>query len=326
MNEQLVERGDLDELTRQVDRLCEERDWDGLVDLRDRCRLALRRGKQLWAVAAHVEYRVALEAPGPWATRMVVEGGGRFSFGPLPEVAASTHSWAELADGLSGPPGALAAHERVVRGEDLSGDAAALALPPVFELPLVLQSWEPAYAVAEYRPDKADFPAPPLPPSRPDKAIGGAERADDPESVRSLTDLVGPWVTESNGRAEATVVRGSAADAIAALGVPDPRIHTADIDVATAFSVMAWAGASGGAHGRRRGAAAGRFGAWWTAAALAGLLDEWPVAPPEMGEAAAELHWFVWDAGEPDTGWSFRLAVEDPAEHLAWAVTATDAV
>jgi len=88
---------------------------------------------------------------------------------------------------------------------------------------------------------------------------------------------------------------------------------------------MAWAGASGGAHGRRRGAAAGRFGAWWTAAALAGLLDDWPVATHEMGEAAADLEWFVWDAGEPDTGWTFRLAVEDPAEHLAWAVTATDA-
>ena len=95
-SEQLVERGDLDDLTRQVDRLAERREWDALIDLRDRCRMALQRGKQLWAVAAHIEYRVALEAPGDWAARMVSEGGGRFSFGPLPEVAASTHSWSEL--------------------------------------------------------------------------------------------------------------------------------------------------------------------------------------------------------------------------------------
>jgi hypothetical protein len=30
---------------------------------------------------------------------------------------------------------------------------------------------------------------------------------------------------------------------------------------------MGWTAASGGAFGRRRGAAAGRFGAWWALAA-----------------------------------------------------------
>ena len=47
-------------------------------------------------------------------------GAGRFALGPLSEVAASTHTWAELAP--HAPPGPLAAvtaHERVVRGEDL---------------------------------------------------------------------------------------------------------------------------------------------------------------------------------------------------------------
>ena len=88
---------------------------------------------------------------------------------------------------------------------------------------------------------------------------------------------------------------------------------------------MAWAGASGGGHGRRRGAAAGRFAAWWTVAALSELLDAWPVSPDELGGAAAELSWFVWDAGEPDTGWTLRLAIEDPVDGLAWAVNATDA-
>ena len=44
---EMVELGDLDELTRMVDRLCGVGDWDGLVELRDRCRAALERGKQL---------------------------------------------------------------------------------------------------------------------------------------------------------------------------------------------------------------------------------------------------------------------------------------
>ena len=64
-NEQLVELGDLDELVRQVDRLGDAEDWDGLVDLRDRCRRALERGRQLWPAASLAEYRLALDAPGP---------------------------------------------------------------------------------------------------------------------------------------------------------------------------------------------------------------------------------------------------------------------
>src|SRR5439155_2173371 len=66
-NAGLVEQGDLDELTRQVERLVSAADWDGLVDLHDRCRRALERGKQLWPVAAHAAYRLALQAPGRWA-------------------------------------------------------------------------------------------------------------------------------------------------------------------------------------------------------------------------------------------------------------------
>ncbi len=88
---------------------------------------------------------------------------------------------------------------------------------------------------------------------------------------------------------------------------------------------LAWVGASGGAHGRRRGMAAGRFGAWWAVAALGGVDDAWPVPADEMGTIVAELRWFAWDAWEPDTGWRFHLAVDDPAEGLAWAVAATDA-
>src|SRR5581483_2489822 len=120
-NAELVELGDLDELVRHVGRLCAAKDWDGLLDLRARCHRAFERGKQLWPAASLAEYRLALEAPGPWAGVIVAEAVGHFALGPLAEVAASTHTWSELAPHAgSGPPAAMAAHERVVRGEDLT--------------------------------------------------------------------------------------------------------------------------------------------------------------------------------------------------------------
>jgi len=90
-NEQLVDLGDLDELVRQVDRLADAGDWSGLVDLRDRCRRALERGRQLWPAASLADYRLSLDAPGRWAASVLVPDAGRFALGPLSEVAASTH-------------------------------------------------------------------------------------------------------------------------------------------------------------------------------------------------------------------------------------------
>jgi hypothetical protein len=321
---ELVERGDLDELTRHVDGLAETRDWDGLVDLRDRCRRALERGKQLWPVAAHVEYRLALEAPGRWAARVLEAGAGQFSFGPLAEVTASTHSWDELAPHVPvTPAAAVAAHERVLRGEDLRDDAIAASLPHVLELPLLLEAWEPRYAVAEYHADRAEFPVPVVPIGGEPVALPAASpRADDPQICRALAELAMAWTTESNGRAEAVAARGSAEDALAALGLRRARIRS--VPPSTAIALMAWTGASGGAHGRRRGAAAGRFAAWWVLHVLAGDTDE-AMDADVLGEVADELSWFVWDAGEPDTGWSLRLAVADPNVGEAWAVAATDA-
>ncbi|HVF76493.1 MAG TPA: DUF6183 family protein [Acidimicrobiales bacterium] len=311
---------DIDGLTREVDRLCSVREWDGLLSLRDLCRAAMARGKQLWPVAAHAEYRLALEAPAPWAAQMLVPGTGRFALGPLPEVAASTHTWDDLAPHApAGPVAALAAYERVVRGDDLTG----ADVEPVFELPLALQDWEPAYPVADYRADKADFPAPPPPSSfwHRDHAAGGVISV--PEAARALTELAEAWLTESNGRAEAAAVEGDAAAAVAALGPPTVRL--ASIEPADALAHMAWTAASGGAHGRRRGMAKGRFAAWWTVAAVGDSLDDWPLAPDELGELVHELRWFLWDAGEPVTGWSLRLAVEDPETGRAFAVSASDA-
>ena len=69
----------------------------------------------------------------------------------------------------------------------------------------------------------------------------------------------------------------------------------------------------------------GRLGAWWTLAALGDLIDDWPVAPEELGQLAAELRWYRWDAHEPAMGWNLQLAVEDPAEDVTWAILARDA-
>jgi hypothetical protein len=321
-NEELVDLGDLDELVRQVDRLADADDWHGLLDLRDRCRRALDRGRQLWPAASLAEYRLALDAPGEWAAAMLVPDAGRFALGPLSEVAASTHAWAELAPYVPRTPQAsIAAQERVVRGEDLTDDERVDR--QVVELPLVLQPWEPSYPGAEYKAAEAHFGDPP---AVTDWKTYESERApvvEDAEARRALVDLATAWVTESNGRAEAAAVDGDAAGAVAALGAGHGRI--AAVDLGPALSAMAWTGASGGAHGRRRGMAAGRFAAWWTLAALTGLLDDWPVPPEQLYAAASSLRWHRWDAGEPETGWSLRLAVEDTQRGRSWAVSAVDA-
>ena len=323
----LINAGDVDALVRVADGLATSAEWDALVSLRDRCRDSVDRGLQLWPVASRCEYRLALDAPGPYAAGVLIHGTGRFALGPLPEVAASTKRWEDLAPHVvqGVPEAAIAAHERVVRGEDLHGDR---RLDPfVLEVPLALAPWEPAYAVAEYGPDEASFPLPVVDGfSTVAAPAPRARRADDPETVRALVDLARAWTTESEGSSAAVAVHGDAVAAVGALAADEhaEAVRMARLTPQEAMVRMAWTGASGGHHGRRRGAAAGRFAAWWAAAALTGLLDDFPPDPSELGDAVAELEWWAWDLGGPDQGWSCRLAVEDPADGLAWALSATD--
>ncbi len=136
----------------------------------------------------------------------------------------------------------------------------------------------------------------------------------------AVRQLVEPWTASSDGRADLVTVEGDMATAVRALGITAARaVELAPVD---ALTWLAWAGASGGAHGRRRGAAAGRFGALWLVAALGDILDDWPEA---IGDAVAGLRWWWWDAHEPVTGWQLQLTVEDPAEGVAWAISARDA-
>lgn len=320
----LVHRADLDGLVRLIDDRCSTRDWPGLLRVRDRARHAVATGRQLWPAATLAEYRIALLGPPDFVAAVLDETdgtSGRFTIGPLTEVAAQGHSWTELAPELDrGPRAAFVAHERVIRGEELD-DA---EVSPVLEIPLQLAAWEPVYALATYTENGAEFPMPDLPATAWSEVDPGpgAERLDDPDVELAVQQLVDPWTTGSNGRLDATCVVGGAVDALGALGVRRGRVQR--IDPGSAVAWIAWAGASGGAHGRRRGAAAGRFGAWWLLGALGDLLEEWSPDPDTLGEVAASLRWYRWDAHEPDLGWTLQLAVEDPAESVAWAINARD--
>jgi Family of unknown function (DUF6183) len=318
--DRLIDHNNPDELVLFVDRLTGAGDWAGLLTVMEACRAAASTGRQLWPVASLAQYRLALRAPGQWAAEVLREGFGWFALGPLSEVAASTHAWIELSPWLEpGPVGAYVAHERVLHGEDLrDADADATA---VLELPLVLEPWEGPYALPIYLDDKAKFDPPPSPVAAP-VALPGADapQIDGDDGAMALAELVGHWVSQSDGRVEVRCVHGDHLAAITALGVPRARVE--EIDVGRAFAWMAWGAASGGAHGRRRGGAAGRFNAWWVATMLAGL--EWPPEPAVLGEVAGELKWFWWDPSAPRSVWQLHLAVWDEADDVAWALSAVD--
>lgn len=319
----LVHRADLDGLVRLIDSYGSSRQWDQLLLLRDRARAALETGRQLWPAATLAEYRLALWAPPEWAARVLDEESGRFTIGPLTEVAAQHHELAALRPHLPDSPRlGFIAHERALRGEVIADD-----VPNPLDLPFAVQPWEPAYALATYSDAGLEAPAPPmvaadrLVPVHLTEADEAPDVVDDAVQL-AVRQLFEPWTASSNGRVEVRCVEGTAAQAVAAHGVRHASL--ARLTPAEGMAWLAWAGASGGAHGRRRGAAIGRFGAWWLLAALVDLVDEWPIDPAELGELAASLQWSWWTAHEPHLGWEVRLAIEDPAERYAWSITALD--
>lgn len=315
-----VAAGDLDALIRLVDGLSSAREWQRIVELRDRCRHALeQRGLQLWPAAEYAEYRLALDAPGSFAGAVVTEEAGRFALGPLWEVAASRLSWSELAPHLApGPARALGAHERVMRGEDLTGDDTIDR--HVLEIPLLLASWEPDYRVATFRSDEAEFEAPSRPSLSPIDLPGPGAGIDDDESIDALVDVGSVWAQQSNGSSRAVAVEGTAEGAIAALD--HGSCAAAEVSGPDAMALVAWAAAGGGAYGRRRGSPVGRFVAWWLVATLADLA--WPVDGTDLGSAVSAMRWLVWEPSGVTGGWSACVAVESPATGLAWALEALD--
>ena len=127
-------------------------------------------------------------------------------------------------------------------------------------------------------------------------------------------------VPESSGHADVVQVEGDALAAIRAIG--PRRARVADVTLGEALAAMAWTGSSGGAYGSRRGTPIGRSLAWWVLATLLGY-DEMPDDPSDL-EEAAELRWVVWDPGDAVGGWALHLAIEDPQDGVAWAISAVD--
>lgn len=320
----LIQVVDLDALVRMIDDRCSSADWAGVLRLRDRCAAAtVETGRQLWPAATLAEYRLALLAPDEWAATVLDGESGRFTIGPLSEVVAVDHTWADLAPHLDHVPIAtFIAHERAIRGETIS-PATLAELPPVLDIPAELQPWEPSYPVSVYSDAGAEHPEPelrgelvaatPLP---------GAALVEDDSTELAVRQLLDTWTAASTGRAETVCVEGDHLDALGALGVRSVRV--AEITAADAIARMAWAGASGGARGRRQGMAIGRFSAWWLLGAIGDLHDRWPPTSREIEELLTSMRWYRWDAHEPPGGWRLQLAIEDEQEGLAWAINAAD--
>ena len=180
--------------------------------------------------------------------------------------------------------------------------------------------------LAEYSDEGVDAPAPPLPRSaefvatrRRSRGRGHRRPRRDPR--RAPADRTVDHIIERARRVVAVEGDGRRSRCRARRATGG---RLARITPSLAMAWLAWAGASGGAHGRRRGAAIGRFGAWWTVAALTDAADAWPVEPDVIGELVASLQWYWWDAGEPRLGWELQLAAADPAEGYAWAISAHD--
>ena len=282
-----------------------------------RCATAARgaheTGRQLWPAVSHATYRLALEAPAPYAAA-VLDHEASFSLGPLPEVVAQSHPWHDLAPHMPiGPSAVLAAHERVLRGEDLSG--IELPGPAVLEVPLRLVEWEPRYALAEYRSDRADFPMPDIPCSSP-------RRCRRPRPRSSATKRV--------TRSSSSCARGPKGPT----GVPTPcrcaatpSTRSRRSDRATCASRRSslrtrWPSWRGPARAAVRtvdarvprpdGSAPGM-----RLARLTDLLDEWPPDPALLGAELARLELFAWDGDGPKTGWRLHVAVTDRARVAA---------
>jgi hypothetical protein len=252
--------------------------------------------------------------------KVVDEEAGRFTMGPLTEVIAQNHQWSELSEFLQpSPTSTYIAHECGIRGQQVDGD-----LFPALESPCTLLSIETNYALAEYHDNEAKFPSPTIPVMGSAIAIpaSSANVAHDSEVSTAFHQLVDAWTTQSNGELRISCVEGSVLDALAALEIQEARLSL--LTSSDALAWLTWAGASGGAHGRRRGNALGRDAAWWTVAALTGQTSNWPLSGEDSMTAVNSLQWFWWDANEATTGWNVCLCIHHADRNRSWAFMLTD--
>lgn len=312
--DRLITVADLDGLVRLVDARCATRDWAGVHRIRQRARSAIATGRQLWPAATLAEHRLALLATPEWASKVITEDSGRFAIGPLSEVVAQLHEWRELSSLVEdGPQRSFVAYERAIAGETFD----VRDVFPVLDIPIEPAAWEPAYPRATYSDFGVECACPadtwPVDWRSPGESTT-FEIVDDDWVTRALRDLVEPWTASSNGRAEAVIVAGTASDALHALGVPHARVSPLAPQQAMAW--LGWCGASGGAHGRRRGAASGRFAAWWMAAAIGGAIDEWDELveedrlADEIGDIVTTTSWWEFDDGDRTAAYRLSLVAQ----------------
>ncbi len=327
--ESLIDRVDLDGLIRLIDGFCTSRNWSDILKTRDLCRSATRTGRQVWPIATLCEYRLALLAPPSWSCQVVDNDVSRFSIGPLTEVLAQNHTWSEVRDLLSpGPHREIVAHERALRGDIIED---TIDSHSVLDLPFDLAPWEPEYPRALYSEDGVVAPCPCDTWVHEWVDVGAASAPviaiDDDDTTAALRSLVEPWTSASMGRAECTIVEGRLDALASSLSLPALRVSEVSTDQALQW--LAWCGASGGSHGRRRGSAAGRFNCWWLLAALAGLGDDWDTLQgagrlaPVLGEATTSLTWYRVDLGRRHS-YELSLAAVNLEENLVFGLFAHD--
>jgi hypothetical protein len=303
-------------------------EWDALLALRDACLAATEEtGRQLWGPARYAAYRIALDGPAPLAAAMLEPGVLRFGLGPLTEVIAQHHTFAELDAHLDATSRPVVAQERVLRGEDLR-DVPDVVGPD--DPPAVLQPFEPAYTVPEYRADErldgtflprgsATFSPPPVPPVS--LATGSAVPTRARAVARVLEDAVAVWEAQSGADVRVSAVAGPPSAVLATLGRTRAEVRASTVP--DLLGLVAFAAASGGVHGRRRGGAAGRAQAWWLARTATGLdrTDGVPVDDLEFALEDLELLELRSDAS---AAWRLELAIGAPGGEWAVAVSALD--
>lgn len=319
---------------READRLATGERWDETVALRDACLAATEEtGRQLWGPARYAAYRIALEGPAALAAAMLEPGVVRFGLGPLTEVVAQYHAFADLAPHLDATLLPVVAQERILRGEDLRDEIDLADEDP----PAVLQPFEPVYTVPLYRaqervdgsfvpstPGSADAPWRAAPSSA-GPSDDSAERAAVPSRaralVRALEEGVAVWEAQSSADVVTAAIAAAPERAAALLG--RDGIAWRPLSVADLFGLVAFAAASGGVRGRRRGGAAGRAHAWWLARTAAGMTDAAAASIDDLEFALEDLR--LLELRSPgEAAWRLEVAIGHPEGEWAVALSALD--
>ncbi len=318
--DELIQRADLDGLVRHVDDTCSSRDWDHLLRIRNEARAAVSTGRQLWPIATLANHRLALWAPAHLAARALDDTARTFMPGPVSEILAVHHTWQELEPHLEhGHDRSLVAYERALRGDEIEPGE-----PALLEVPFEPAAWEPEYPLAAYNDDGVIDEMPNLDVEWEPCGTQSAEPMND-DAVVEFARMMSPWTSQSEGTARAVVVEGETHEALGALGMRDVRLSP--LEPAEALRWLAWAASSGGAHGKRRGAATGRSEALWLLSVFTGLSDEWPDSFAELGDVIDSLEWFAFTTPDhPGLGWWLQMVVVDPEEGLALGLVARDSL